>query len=308
MNTRSVSVVIPCYNQAHWLGDAIESVQRQKYENCEIIVVNDGSPDNIAEIMSGYPTVRLINQKNQGLSVARNKGLRVAQGDYVVFLDADDRLLPTWLNQAVSFLEIHPLCAFVYGHVKLITANGESLETPVQSPVYENHYEVLLHHNYIWTPGCVVYRRATLEAAGNFDITLRGTQDFELNLRISRQLPIQCLDQPALEYRTHGTGLSGNVAMMFVESMAVLRREEPYVVGKPHLKAAWRHGFQMVRQGYGTEAIDRCFEDCRRHDWRRAMRSSGFLLRHYPAGLFRRILSHIAKRLIDRRRLIGKET
>ena len=134
MHIPSVSVVIPCYNSAHWVGESIESVQRQGYPNCEIIVVNDGSSDNISAIMSGYPTVRLINQTNQGVSIARNEGFRLSRGDYVVFLDADDRLLPSWLDQAISFLGAHPLCAFVYGHVNLIAADGKSLKTLINLP------------------------------------------------------------------------------------------------------------------------------------------------------------------------------
>jgi glycosyltransferase involved in cell wall biosynthesis len=299
MHTPSVSVVIPCYNQAHWVGEAIESVQRQQYGHCEIIVVNDGSPDNITEVMSGYPIARVINQTNQGLSVARNEGLRLSRGEYVVFLDADDRLLPGWLDQAIGFLEAHPLCAFVYGHVRLISANGESLDTPFQAPVYKNHYEVLLHNNFIWTPGCVVYRRTVLGEAGNFSLALRGTQDFELNLRIARQFPVQCLDRPALEYRKHGTGLTGkHLVLMFVESMAVLHGEEPHVAGKPHLVAARRHGFKMIREGYGRQLIDQCLEDWRNGEWRKALRGSGFLLRHYPTGLFGRTFRRIARKLV----------
>jgi glycosyltransferase involved in cell wall biosynthesis len=308
MHIPSVSVVIPCYNQAHWVGEAIESVQRQHYDNCEIIVVNDGSPDNITEIMSGYPTVRLLNQTNQGLSVARNEGLRLSRGDYVVFLDADDRLLPSWLDEAIRFLEAHPLCAFVYGHAKLIAADGESLETPDQPPVYVNHYEALLHQNYIWTPGCVVYRRTALDAAGNFNVALRGTQDFELHLRISRQFPIQCLDRLAVEYRKHGTSITGkHLDMMFVESMAVLRGEEPHVAGKPHLEAARRHGFQMIRQRYGEELIGQCLKDWRNGEWRKALRTSGVLLRHYPTGLFGGLFRRIARRLVGKRRLASNQ-
>ena len=88
-----VTVVIPCYNQAHFLGEAIESVLSQSYRNFELIVVDDGSTDETSEVASRYERVRLFQQENQGLAGARNRGLGEAKGEYVVFLDADDRLL-----------------------------------------------------------------------------------------------------------------------------------------------------------------------------------------------------------------------
>src|SRR5215204_1671374 len=100
-----VSVVIPCYKQAHFLGEAIESVLAQSYPNFEIIVVDDGSPDNTSEVAASYPRVRLVRQENQGLSAARNSGLSRSEGEYVVFLDADDRLLPGALQVGLECLE-----------------------------------------------------------------------------------------------------------------------------------------------------------------------------------------------------------
>src|SRR4029450_1113854 len=89
-----VSVVIPCYRQAHFLTEAIASALRQSYSNLEIIVVDDGSPDNTEEVVRRFPGVRYIRQRNQGLAAARNAGVRASTGDFVIFLDADDRLVP----------------------------------------------------------------------------------------------------------------------------------------------------------------------------------------------------------------------
>src|SRR5215218_6482487 len=112
-----VSVVIPCYNQAHFLDEAIESVLSQSYTNFEVIVVDDGSEDETARVASGYaledPRVCLIRQQNRGLAEAR--------GEYVVFLDSDDRLLGDALAVGVRELESHPRCAFVSGHYRPIT-------------------------------------------------------------------------------------------------------------------------------------------------------------------------------------------
>src|SRR3712207_793010 len=175
-NTPLVSVVIPCYNQAHFLGEAIESVLAQSYPNFEIIVVDDGSPDNTSEVARSYPEVRLVRQENQGLSGARNAGLACSEGEYVVFLDADDRLLPEALETHLKYLEAHPERAFVSGTSRYIAADGSPLPTPPRLPprlhVEGDHYLVLLHRCYIWPPAVVMYRRAVLETVGGFDTSL----------------------------------------------------------------------------------------------------------------------------------------
>src|ERR671916_3003782 len=106
-----VSVVIPCYNQAHFLGEAIESVLSQTYEEFELIVVDDGSKDDTEELASSYAAedarVRLIRQQNRGLAGARNRGLSESSGEYVVFLDSDDRLLEEALAVGVGELQAH---------------------------------------------------------------------------------------------------------------------------------------------------------------------------------------------------------
>src|SRR5262249_26693584 len=89
-----VSIIIPCYNQAHYLSDAIDSVRKQTYSHAEIIVVDDGSTDNTSNVAALYKDVKYIKQRNQGLSAARNSGLQQSKGHVLVFLDADDRLLP----------------------------------------------------------------------------------------------------------------------------------------------------------------------------------------------------------------------
>ena len=89
-----VSVVIPCFNQAHFLVEAIESVRDQIYSNVELVVVDDGSADNSFEVAGRYPDIRRLRQSNRGVAAARNLGFAESRGTLVVFLDADDRLLP----------------------------------------------------------------------------------------------------------------------------------------------------------------------------------------------------------------------
>src|SRR5918994_6968888 len=123
-----VSVVIPCYNQARFLGEAIQSVLCQGYPDLEIIVVDDGSTDATGEVASNFakedPRVGLVRQENRGLAAARNRGLSEAGGGDVVFLDSDDRLVSGALAVGIRELEANPGCAFVSGLCRKITADG----------------------------------------------------------------------------------------------------------------------------------------------------------------------------------------
>jgi hypothetical protein len=125
-----VSVVIPCYNQAHFMPDPIESVLAQTHPHHEIVVVDDGSTDNTQEVVGRYPGVRCIRQRNCGLAAARNTGIRRSNGDYLVFLDADDRLLPDALQVGLDDMRAHPECAFVSGRYRHIGIDGTPLPTP----------------------------------------------------------------------------------------------------------------------------------------------------------------------------------
>ena len=135
-----VSAIVPCYNQAHFLSEAIASILNQTYPHYEIIVIDDGSTDDTSAVAARQPGVRCIRTKNEGLAAARNTGLRASAGDYVVFLDADDRLLPEAFEAGVGCLNAHAECAMVYGHVKLVDAAGSPLPSPRQFSVDAEHY------------------------------------------------------------------------------------------------------------------------------------------------------------------------
>src|SRR5262245_26551242 len=124
-----VSVVIPCYNQAHFLREAIESVRAQTYPAVEIVVVDDGSADDTSAVAAGYPGVRCLRQQNQGLAVARNRGLAISRGDLAVFLDADDRLLPDAIAIGAGMLMSDPSLGFVAGYSRFISGDGQPLPT-----------------------------------------------------------------------------------------------------------------------------------------------------------------------------------
>ena len=128
-----ISIVIPCYNHAGYLGGAIESALSQTYQNREVIVVDDGSRDAPGDVTARYPGVMCIHQSHQGLGAARNAGIEASKGELLVFLDADDRLLPKALESGLECLRAHPDCGFVFGAHRTIVA-GADRPSPCTSP------------------------------------------------------------------------------------------------------------------------------------------------------------------------------
>src|SRR5688572_30244041 len=105
-----VTVVIPCYNHGRYLGEAIDSVLRQTWAQVEIIVVDDGSTDDTAQVAGRYDRVRYVHQANSGLAAARNAGARAGSGGHFVFLDADDRLTPAAIESGMRCFKMNPIC------------------------------------------------------------------------------------------------------------------------------------------------------------------------------------------------------
>lgn len=283
MLRHDISVVIPCWNQARFLGDAIDSVRAQTVAPVEIVVVDDGSADDTAEVARRHAGGRCLRQPNRGASAARNAGLRATRGRHVVFLDADDRLLPHALQVGLEALEAHPDWAFASGGVRLIDSAGVVQSVPDHEPVTTNVYERLLRGNYIWTPGAVIYRRAPLERAGGFDETALRAADYELNLRLAAVLQSGTHPHVVLDYRLHGANISGDPAPMLAGTMRVLRAHEPRVRAHRKLRAALAQGVQENRDGYGAQLLDEVRDRLRHRDWRRAARGLLTLLRYDPA-------------------------
>jgi glycosyltransferase involved in cell wall biosynthesis len=178
-----ISVIIPCFNHARFLGEAIESVLGQTYR-CVEVVVDDGSTDETATVAARYPTARYVRQAHQGLAAARNTGIAHSAGEYLAFVDADDRLLPDALAIGREWLRDHPDDAFVSGHYRF--RYGDEIRLAERKhPAHPNAYRVLLQCNYITMHGAVLYRRGAVVAVGGFDQSLRACEDYDLYLRLA---------------------------------------------------------------------------------------------------------------------------
>jgi glycosyltransferase involved in cell wall biosynthesis len=175
-----VSVIIPCYNQGAFLNDAVESVLAQTFRDFEIIIVNDGSTDELTNrLLSDYrkPITRVIHTSNQGLAMARNNGISEATGEYILPLDADDKIDPTYLEKAVQIIEAHPEVGIVYCKAETFGA--------VAGPWLAAEYSLrgMLLGNLIFCSA--LYRKEDWQAVGGYKPNMaHGWEDWDLWLSI----------------------------------------------------------------------------------------------------------------------------
>jgi len=283
-----VSVIIPCYKQAHFLGEAIESVLAQTYSNVEIVVIDDGSPDDPSAVVARYSAVRFMQQPNQGVSTARNNGLAASTGDYVVFLDADDLMLPEAVAAGVEALSAHPECAFVFGNFEVVDADRSPLPAWQQPSAEGDAYLALLRRNYVAMLSAVMFRRDILNEVGGFDASLGAFEDYELYLRIARSHPIHYHGKLLTEYRRHGTNITGNPVWMIDAVRTVYRRQAPYVRGRREYEQACRAGRRHYQWRFGERLVEQIRARVRERDgWSPVLRDVSALLWYYPHGFAR---------------------
>jgi glycosyltransferase involved in cell wall biosynthesis len=255
MSPPLVSIVIPTYNHAHFLGEAIESALAQGSVATEIIVVDDGSTDDPAAVVSRYPGVRLIRQKNAGLAAARNTGWRAASGAFVVFLDADDRLLPGAVEANLLLHSANPGCAFVYGRYRLISADGTVRKEPLLVPIGQDPFAGFLRGNAVGMHGTVMYRRECLEDSGGFDPALLACEDYDLYLRLSRTHKVACSPELIADYRMHGRNMSRRYPFMLDWALATLRRQRRAARGNPDHRQPYRDGIRNWKRHYVKQQL-----------------------------------------------------
>ena len=244
-----VSVIIPCYNQGRFLGEAIASVQKQTYSNIEIIVVDDGSSDNTQQVANGFANVKYHYQANAGLSAARNAGIRKSNGFFLVFLDADDILYPNAVETNARLLLQNPYWAFVSGGHDKVDEWLYPLEDADESRVIEaNHYQELLRGNYIGMHAAVMYRCRVFDQF-EYDTTLKACEDYDLYLRITRKYPVGCHRTRIAAYRRHGENMSRDHIRMLKQVLAVHARQKALLQNEEE-RGAWHSGVTIWKKYY----------------------------------------------------------
>jgi glycosyltransferase involved in cell wall biosynthesis len=224
---KKVSVIIPVYAVEKYVADAVQSVLEQTYENTEVILVDDGTPDASIEICKQFtdPRVKIIYQNNRGASAARNNGIRCAQGDYIAFLDADDTWVPEKLAKHIHHLESSPNVGISFSYCAFVDEFGKPLglynatEYKIITP------GAILCRNPIVSPSCLVTRREVLEEIKfqkerngivedcYFDESLRQSEDAECWFRICVRTnwKLEAIPEILATYRLHSVGNSANL-------------------------------------------------------------------------------------------------
>ena len=244
-----VSIIIPCYNHGRYLREAIESVWQQAYPATEVVVVDDGSTDNTEEVAKQCG-VTYLYQENQGLSAARNTGIRNSHGDLLVFLDADDWLLPGALEVNVRHLQQNEKLAFVSGgHDKVFVEDGITKEDITE--VTSDHYAHLLQGNYIGMHATVMYRRWVFEEM-EYDTSLKRCEDYDLYLRIAHKYPVLHHTEKIAAYRLHTANMSSNIPGMLSTVLEVLERQQDRLRTPAETKA-YTQGQEIWKSYYCQE-------------------------------------------------------
>jgi glycosyltransferase involved in cell wall biosynthesis len=244
----SVAIVITTYNHASFLAAAIRSSLAQSVSADEIIVVDDGSQDQPQRVTAEFPQVHLIRQANAGLSAARNTGWRAATSELVVFLDADDRLLPDALRVNRERLQAMPEAGFSYGgYVNVDAATGRSTLAPFTAAT--EGYATFLRKNAIGMHAAVMYRRDRLAEVGGFEDGLQACEDYDVLLRMALRYPLVYTAVPVAEYFHHRGNMSRDSAMMLHYALFVLGRQEAAATRLGALKA-YREGLANLKRHY----------------------------------------------------------
>lgn len=225
----AVTVVIPAYNSARYIGDTLDSLKDQNFTDYEVIVVNDGSDDReeLERILASHPLpVIYISQKNKGVSAARNAAIKIARGEFYAQLDADDQWTPDYLDVQLGILRNNPDVDLVYPNATIVAeGSSDGLEfmkiTPSEGDV---NFESLVRQKCV-VMTCVTARMSTIRAAGMFDESIRSCEDFDLWLRIVKNggRIVYHRDRLVL-YRRHEGSLSSNRAWMVRNLLRVFEK------------------------------------------------------------------------------------
>lgn len=242
-----VSFVIPNYNHAGYLGDAIRSALAQTYANIEVIVVDDGSTDDSRTVATQFgERIRYMYQRNAGLSAARNTGVQAAHGEYIALLDADDLLEPAYAERLLTALAQVPGAEGAYCGFRFVDQNNEPLNRIEQRTVPpEALYGSLLNGNY-WVPESLLARRDCYLASGEFDTSLRACEDWDVWLRFSHRYRLVGIDDVLIRYRVVAGSMSSNPQRMLENRLVVLAKHlgaQPGIAGASATHQAYAYAY-----------------------------------------------------------------
>ncbi len=249
-----VTVIIPCYNREDFIRETIDSALDQTFRNIEVVAVDDGSTDGTRTILESYNgRVKIMEhpgRANRGQSAAINLAMRSTGGEYVAILDSDDVWAPKKIEQQVAFLERNPSIGLVYSNGYAIDERGRRLyELYSKDHHEENKPERVLLECHFGCPSSYLVHRSAYERAGEYDETLRSSQDHDMAVRLAEVTNVAYLDEPLWYYRRHTNTLS-----------------------RKHASRRWKNGFYILSKA------------CKRHKYGLNVRRQRLAVLHFRLG------------------------
>ncbi|BAB73988.1 glycosyltransferase family 2 protein [Anabaena sp. FACHB-709] len=300
-----ISVIIPAYNAAKFLPDAIASVEKQTFTDWELLIINDGSTDDTIEVVREHQKtsdcIYLINQTNQGVSAARNQGVAHSQGQIIAFLDADDQWLPDKLSQHWQHFQSNSRLGVSFAQVEILDQAGEPTGQVSTSRLNDLKPEYFLSENPTTTTSNWVIRKEVFTQVGGFCLDMSYSEDLEWLLRVSSTTDwqIQGINQVLTRYRTSSSGLSSNLYYMEAGWKQLVNRARIYapqlvhnhfaLAQAVHLRYLARRAFRLkLPARVGVDFITRALIS----DWR--------LLFHQPQRTFFTLLAVFGALVMER--------
>ncbi len=241
-----VSVVIPNYNHAKYISDAIASVLNQTFRDFEIIVVDDGSTDDSREVVARFGDgVRYIWQANSGLSAARNTGIAQARGEFIGVLDADDLYEPDFMSVLVPILQADPEAEAVYCGYRFVDGSNQPLPQVEARFISPDHlFQALADGNFL-VPESILVRKQCYDKVGLFDVNFRACEDVDMWLRITKQYKVLGVTNILTRHRILPNSMSADPTRQAENRLAVIQK---HFGSKPSAEGEWT---EPQRRAYG---------------------------------------------------------
>ncbi len=224
--TPEVSIVIPSYNYARFIGEAITSVLEQTAPHFELLVIDDASTDDTADVVRPFLTDKRVQfhvVEHGGVSAAKNTGIRMSRAPLIAFLDADDRWLPRKLKRQLALFANDRELGVAYTRRLLINEDGQHLEYE-QPTLYRGEILARIFHTNFVCQSSAIVRRDVFEEVGFFDERYPPVEDYDLWLRIARWFRFDYVDEPLVEYRVGHASLSTRYADRLLLALTVMER------------------------------------------------------------------------------------
>ncbi|BCS87471.1 glycosyltransferase family 2 protein [Pseudodesulfovibrio sediminis] len=190
MENRLVSIILPTYNRADFIGTALDAVFAQTYEKWECIIIDDGSTDNTTDVLGAYddPRIRYIHQENQGVSGARNTGIGICQGEVIALLDSDDEWMPNKLSTQLEYMREHDyqICQTE----EIWVRGGKRVNQPAKYAKPEGWFFEASLEMCLISPSCTMFTRNAWESIGPFDENMPSCEDYDMWLRACLEYPV----------------------------------------------------------------------------------------------------------------------